>query len=446
VAKQAKVAIVLAARDADQAQAFLDKQRAGRREKGQKFDESTYKKVTIYEQQDADHSPIAAFAMVRGYVVFASDTASITAMIDRESSGKDTLEESARFKTVLANLPKTAVGYLYLDGPTVVGSFDSLLQRTLGTMPRGQADQLESQIKNLQAVQGMGLSISVVEEGLQFDTAAAFDTTKFDQKMAAQIEAARTPVDTAQLQTISRNAVALITFKIPASFKDQMLEAIKAQDNAEEALKGFEDQFNLNLERDLLDWFVGDASLVLLPGETIGDTDIPATGYFVIRPQDKSKAEAGMKKIAAAIEQTLGGQELGFEQEQIAGVDWQVVKEPESKRAIVGYGFANDSLVIAFGKTALTAASGGRDTPITDDTSFKAVNTKLISPNSGIFYMNVASLMDIVRSSEVGRDLEEDNSAVKAITPIKAVGLSAGPGIDKDGLSRARLFVFISDK
>ncbi|HEY3230596.1 MAG TPA: DUF3352 domain-containing protein, partial [Roseiflexaceae bacterium] len=50
LAKEAKVTIVLAASDKDKAQAFLDKQRAGRGGKGQQFDKSDYKGVTIYEQ------------------------------------------------------------------------------------------------------------------------------------------------------------------------------------------------------------------------------------------------------------------------------------------------------------------------------------------------------------------------------------------------------------
>src|SRR5690242_16303341 len=57
----AKIAIILAASNSDKAQAFLDKQRASRGGKGQQFDKSEYKGVTIYEQQNAAHSPIAAF-------------------------------------------------------------------------------------------------------------------------------------------------------------------------------------------------------------------------------------------------------------------------------------------------------------------------------------------------------------------------------------------------
>jgi hypothetical protein len=59
-------------------------------------------------------------------------------------------------------------------------------------MPGSQADQLESQLKNLKAMQGMGLALSVVDEGVQLDSAASFDLSKLDKQMADQIEA-RTP-------------------------------------------------------------------------------------------------------------------------------------------------------------------------------------------------------------------------------------------------------------
>jgi hypothetical protein len=197
----------------------------------------------------------------------------------------------------------------------------------------------------------------------------------------------------------------------------------------------------------VLDWLAGDASLVVLPGEKLGDTTIPVTGYFVLRPQDKNAAEAGLKKIAATIEKNLGGQDIRFEQESIAGVDWQVIKEPQSQQSVVGYGFTKDEVVLAFGKTALTAAGGGHDSPIVNEDTFKTVNGKLLSPNGGMFYVNVTDAVDIADRLGVGEEDSADQQAFrKNIKPIKAVGLAATPGIDKDGLSHGRLFVLIADK
>src|SRR5262249_44366317 len=175
VAKDARVAIILASTSNDKAQAFLDKQRVNRGGKGQQFAKSDHNGVTVYEQQDAQQSPIAAFAMLQNYVVFASDTATINAMIDRRAAGKGTLSDNARFKGVLDNLPKAAVAYFYLDGASMGDLFENVLQDSLQELPDGQRQQVEDQLVNIKALQGLGLSISVDPEGLQFDTAVNFD-------------------------------------------------------------------------------------------------------------------------------------------------------------------------------------------------------------------------------------------------------------------------------
>jgi hypothetical protein len=444
--KDAKVAIILAASDSAKAQAFLDKQRTNREGKSQKFDKSEHNGVTIYQQQDSDQSPIAAFAMVQGYVVFASDAQTINAMLDRGSSSTSALADSARFKGVLDSLPKGAIAYMYLDGVSMGGMVDSMMQASLDELPDAQRGQLEDQLSNLKPWQGLGLSISVDPEGLQFDTAVSFDVSKFNADMKAQLEDAKTPADAGRLKSISNKTVALATFRIPASFKDQIMKAIKAQEDGEQTLEQMEQQTGINLEHDVLDWLTGDLSLVVLPGEKLGDITIPATGYLALKPKDKGAAEAGVKKIGDVLKQFGEGQGIAFEEQTIGDVSWQVVKEPQSDQTMGGYGFVGDELVIAFGNTSLEAA-GGKDTPITEDASFKLINGKLANPNSGVFFVNVTSVVDIVDQMGIGSDdSPEQEEFRKNIRPIKAVGLAAAPGLDDQGLAHARLFIHIGEQ
>jgi Protein of unknown function (DUF3352) len=445
-AKDAKIAIILSSTDNDKAQAFLDKQRTGRGGKGQEFDKSEYKGVTIYAQKNSDRNPLTAFAMVQSYVVFASDTDTINTMIDRGADSKNTLEDSPRFKGVLDNLPKSRIAYTYIDGPALDTLFNSFMREPLGAMPDAQREQLEKQLSNIKALQGMGLAISVDPEGLQFDTAANFDTAKLDAEMKAQLEDAKTPADAERLKNISNRAAALFTFRIPSTFKDQVMKAIKAQENGEDGLQQMEDQTGLNLEHDILDWLAGDVSLVILPGEKLGDVTLPATGYLAIKPKDKAAAEAGVKKIHDVVEKFGEGQGIGFEEQQIGDVSWQVISEPDSQQAVGGYAFAKDELIIAFGKSTLESA-GGKDAPITDDPNFKLVTDKLVKSNSGVFYLNVTSAVDMADQMGVGsEDSPEQAEFRKNIKPIKAIGFAAEPGLDQNGISRTRMFVYINDK
>jgi hypothetical protein len=446
LAEKAKVAIILASRDKAKAQAFLDKQRTNRGDKGQQFDKADYKGVTVYEQRDAEHSPLTAFAMVRDYVVFASDKATINAMLDRDADGKATLDDSPRFKAVVSNLPKAAVGYLYIDGVSVNDILKNTMDSSLDSLPEARSQELKDQLNNIKALQSLGVSMSVDPDGIQFDSAVNVDASKFDADMKAQFDEARTPIDAERLKGISHDAVALATFRLPSTLKDQILKAIKGDESGEQRLQEMEDQIGINLEHDVLDWLNGDASLVILPGEKLGDVTLPATGYLSLHPKDRNAAEAGMEKIRDAFEKFGGSSGVAFEEEKIGDVSWQVIREPQSQQTVAGYGFNKDDLVIAFGKGSLDAG-GGKATPITDDPNFKLVSEKLPKANAGMVYMNVGNIVDIVDQLGVGReDSPEQEAFRKNIKPIKAIGLAGEPGIDKDGIARARLFIYISDK
>src|SRR4029079_11433124 len=124
-----------------------------------------------------------------------------------------------------------------------------------------------------------------------------------------------------------------------------------------------------------------DVSLVVLPGEKLGDITLPATGYLAIKPKDKGAAEAGVKKIGDVLKQMGEGQGITFEEQTIGDVSWQVISEPQSQQVFGGYGFPKDELVIAFGKGTLESV-GGKNAPITDDASFKLVADKLPKSNA----------------------------------------------------------------
>ena len=82
---------------------------------------------------------------------------------------------------------------------------------------------------------------------------------------------------------------------------------------------------------------------------------------------------------------------------------FQIDTSLESQQVFGGYGFAKDELVIAFGKGSLESA-GGKDTPITDDASFKLVADKLAKANSGVFYVNVTNAVELADQLGVGAD------------------------------------------
>jgi hypothetical protein len=438
LAREAELAIILTARDDAQAQAFLNKHRAHREAQGQTFDEANRNGVNIYTQQAAENRPDAAFAVIPGYVVFANNPAMIQAMAERDPEGSDTLASNARFNLVKANLPDTAVGYVFVDGMVMQDWSQTALDEALATMPPAQAQQLQQQMQSVAALQGLGLSMSVLSDGVQFDSIGVMDLSKLDADAMAQVEALREPVDAARLQNISDEAVALMTFKIPATFKEQILTLANPTDDPQ-MLVGFEQQLGFDLERDLLDWLAGDVSLVLLPGTELAGTLAPVTGYIALTPQDKAVAAAGMEKVGPALELFLG---MPLESETIVGTTWSFMPDPASGEPMAGYGFVADDFVIAVGADAMAAVSSGKDAPITNDPTFQAVQSKLADPNGGLFYVNMTNARTAMDLGGMG---SADPETDEILTPIKAVSAAGDPGVDEQGIARARLFVYISE-
>jgi len=438
LAREAEIAIILTARDDAQAQAFLDKHRAHRESQGQTFDQTNVNGVNIYTQQAADNSPATAFATIPGYVVFANNPAPIEAMAERDPERSDTLASNPRFNTVKDNLPNTAVGYVFVDGMVMQDWAQTAMDEALATMPPAQAQQLQQQMQSVAALQGLGLSMSVLSEGVQFDSIAAMDLSKLDADAMAQIDAFREPVDSGRLQHISDEAVALMTFKIPATFKEQILTLANPTDDPQ-MLVGFEQQLGFDLERDLLDWLAGDVSLVLLPGTELAGTLAPVTGYIALTPQDKAAAAAGMEQVGAALEMFLG---MPFESETVAGATWSFMPDPVGGEPMVGYGFVADDFVIAVGADAMAAVSSGKDAPITNDATFQAARSNLADPNGGLFYVNMTNVRTAMEAGGMSSATPDTD---ELLTPIKAISAAGEPGVDEQGVARARLFVYISE-
>lgn len=435
--RHAEVGLLLASRDDAQAQAFLTKQHSYRMNRaGQQFASTVYKSITIYEQQAATpHSPLAAFALLPGHVVFASTAARISAIIDQSTAQDDTLASSIRFKHIQSNLPTTALGFIYLDGWLITAPANQAAERGGRDLPPETARQIDSQLKNVQALDAIGLAVTPGAEGLHLDAIATLNLPALNEAGQRLLAAAQEPVDIRTLDHISQDALALATFKLSPAFHEQLLAGFNSQPGGTERIATLESAYGINLERDVFSWLVGDAALVVLPGERLGTWTFPVTAYLAIRPQDRNAAATGMQRIGTALTPLVGG----LQPVTLETTSWQVIQEPFSGRLVAGYSLADEEVVVAFGSTALVAASTGSTAPITASPVFQTVSSNLPSPNGGIVYVGFPRLLETV-------DRLTENSTASwpwrtQLAAVQAIGLAGEPGVSANGIARARLFI-----
>jgi hypothetical protein len=432
----AAIMLVLASRDADQARAFLEKQRLYRESRGEQFRETTVDGVTIYAQENGEPSPIRAFAYARDYVVFASDAGQINAFLTIEPGSAETLVANPRYQNVLAALPADRLGYVYIDGEPVGRALQSNAETSLQELEPAGAAQLEQQIANAAALDGIGLSFSVLADGIAFDAIASIDLPTLDPQTRDQLAELSAGVAADRLDRISADTVAALSFRIPAGLRDRVNQAIAAIPDAEDQLAAFERDTDFNLDRDLLSWLQGEATLVLLPGAPFLDETLPATGYIALTPNDRAAAEAGMQRIATTLDLLSNG-EIGLREASLANNAWQVVGPPGEVAG--GFGFVGDDLVIGLGRSALEAAAAPAQTLSAAGDTYQPARQALPTPNGGMLFINMPAILTLAGDQDA---LDPETAA--RLQPLRAAAAAGSPGIDPDGIARGRLFFVVA--
>ena len=428
---EVKIALILASRDAERAQAFLDKQRAHREGKGEQFATSSAGDVTIYAQQSDEPSPIAAFALLRDYVVFASDPALIAGMAERDREGADTLQASPDFQAVLAGMPADRIGFVYVAGEPIATILRASSEQAAQINPAGQAQIAES-LAAIEALHGVGFSLAVVDAGLRFDATSAFERAALSAESLATISASGQPVAAERAGRVSDTALGVMSFRIPATLGESVSQAIGGLPDGEAQLEQYEQALGLDLQDDLLAWFHGEAVLAFFPGAD----DVPVTGYFALTPADRGAAERGMAKISGALGAALGGGELGLEEQEIGGATFQAVGTPAG---MAGFGFVGDDLVLGFGEAAMAAAVGeGAD--LAESAAYQAGLAALPSPNTGTMFVDVRAIVALARE-QGGLDA----AAAERLAPFRALVAAGAPGLDERGVSRMSALLVIGD-
>ncbi|MFN3374056.1 MAG: DUF3352 domain-containing protein, partial [Chloroflexus sp.] len=365
----ATVLFIVAARDQRAAQAFLDKQRTFREGQGERFTNSTTGGVTIYASE-SDETPFAAFALARNMVVFANNAASITKLIEQRS--ESALARNAQFQAVLQSLPNDRIGTIYVAGETLARFVESLFES-------GSLDESNPAVANAreaaQAIQGIGFTMAVIESGLRFDAVTVFDQNRMSNDVREQLNNWRPTVSPERAGDVSSAAIGVFSFSIPTDWG----KALRDQAEVASSLRDLEDSLSIDLDRDLFDWFFGEAVIAVLPNDS---TELPVGGYFALRVADQAAAQRGMQRLTELLENVIG---LRFTETSLGRTQVQAIEEGD---IFVGYGFNGNDLVIAVGRQAMEAAFGAEQKLASFATYTNALKA-LPSPNSGVFYVNL---------------------------------------------------------
>jgi len=427
-------------RDDAKAQAMLAKLRASTWGKKFQWKDETYNGFAISIATPTDKSQKAlAYSFVDHVVVVATASAMIHEIIDAEQGRAARLVDSSDYKATLAALPSDRLGYVYVNGKSLVAG----VKKEMATTPAfGLA------LKNLNdvdALQGIGATLSANGDGILADVLVKVDQSKLSPATRdAFAHAGKADVLVKWIPKASDGFLAITGL-------NQTIQAALDQSGNQAAIKSSTDIAGLTGPGGVLPHLTGDAGLEV----ELGSEGIPA-GAILLGTDDARSMNAFFARILAladgAAVSNFGSSPLRAARVTTTTYRGVVITSWASP-ALAGLGASalspSYAVLDGMGILASTPAEVKAiiDThkdgaSIASDPTYKSASTGSLASPSGIIYLDIAKLVDAIRKSPLGTQAGlGSGSALSAnVGPVKAVILTAASQADR---ATERFFVIV---
>jgi len=437
-------------RDDAKAQAMLAKLRASAW--GQKFQwkDETYNGFTISIATPTVKSEKAlAYSFVDHVVVVATSSAMVHEIIDTEQGRGSRLADSADYKATLGALPSDRLGYVYMNGKSLVAG----VKKQMATTPA-----LSLALKNLNdvdALQGIGATLAANGDGVLADVLVKVDQSKLSP--ATRDAFAHAGKADGVVKWIPRASDGFLAI----TGLNRTIQAALDQSGNQASVKAATDAIGLTGAGGLLPHLTGDAGLEV----GFSGSGLPA-GAILLGTNDAKSMNAFFAKLLVLAEGAAGssfsgsgaGSSFGSSSSAKAGhvsttTYHGVVITSWTSPVLGGLGVSafTPSYAVLDGmgilastpdevKAIIDTHKGGAN--IASDPTYKAASNGSLASPSGIIYLDIAKLADAIRKSPFGSQAGlGSGSALSAnVDPVKAVILTAASQSDR---ATERFFVIV---
>ena len=450
--KDIPAAVYIASRDDTKAKAMLAKLRAGKYGTKYTWKDETYNGITISVGTPTDKSQTtAAYSLVDHVVVFATTGAQIHEIIDTDQGRASRLVDSSDFKATLADLPSDRLGYLYVNGKSLVAN----VKKEMATTP-AMALALKN-INDVNALQGIGATLSANGDGMLADLLVKLDQSKLSP---ATREALAHPgrADTI-VSWIPKSSDAFLAI----TSLNKTIQSLLDQSGNEASVKAGTDAIGLTGPGGVLPHLTGDAGLEV----GFASNGIPA-GAIVLGTNDAASMNAFFGKLLLLAEGAAGSGFTGSGAGSSFG-STSVLQPPASHitkttyRGVaitswtspalgsLGAGALSPSYAVLDGmgilastpgevKAIIDTHKGGAS--IAADATYKTASAASLTNPAAIVYFDIARLVDAIRKSPLGSQagLGSGSTVSANIDPVKAVIITSGSQSDR---ATERFFVIV---
>jgi hypothetical protein len=412
----------IATKDVKKTIACMEQLRRHEEEGGSaQFEKRTHEGVEVYIESGVS-SPLV-YAVSKGFLLLSNDEGLVCSTVDRlKKKDAETLVNNKNFKEVLAKLPKSRTGMIYVNPYG--------LKRL--TLSAGGGDV--GKIFPRQAGDALGISLSFVTEGLRVDYALACALEKLSQYEG---ETKRKSDTLQRLIEITPDGV--IACAGSAGFKSILRDLAEDEDTED-----FERDTGIYIEQDILSWMSGEVTIALLSDRDglLANSGTPIGLLGMISTDDPQAARRALNKIL----DRLGGMGGKITSDTIGSYDVHYLVDPYEKEIIAGYGIRGNVIVIGSSENVLRQALEGRGEHLDNDAAFKKASAGLSFPGDDYLYINIEKGVNWARNSLHDYQREEFNrEAYPYLKPISTVVLATHNPSEKDSFVTGTLLINVKE-
>lgn len=414
--------IAVQSRDNAKADAFLKKIRDSIETKSdKKLTESTYANVTIYSQKSETSSNFSngfAFARSGDVVLLSMTEAGVQAAIDAQKG--DSLAKDKAYLDLAEKLPKDRMMTMYMAPQKFIDMYMALLKSspsTAATLPEGTQQLLKEQYEKMN---GMGMSLTMVEAGLQMDILADYVPEKLTTTEKNAFNQIKIPLKTVEM--LPENTLLFAGGQIASEnwkiFREQMIKTGNiTQAEYDESMSQFEKQFKFNPDKDLLPYLGGEVMLALMPSSQglFQQYNLNLGMVMAMESTDPAKMSATVDKLAAAMPALIGAP---LDRKEATGLTYYNYKMTGAE--IFAMGTGKPYLLLGTSGGVLENLFATKSSLASSARYQTAIKT-LPSGTLPTLYLDLEGLLGNIRETMPKTSLESFNKSTQSLKPMTTI-------------------------
>jgi hypothetical protein len=417
-----RLVLAVEARGPKAADDFLVRLMAAITEKtGEQFVEETYQDRTLYYVEDSiEGTEPFVFTLSGDMLLFGIGKNTIEAAIDAQQG--ESLADVAGFQETIQLLPSGRILTFYIDFEGYLEMMSGLLGGMFGLDPTSFYDE------NLGAMPAAAAGISIVDEGIQVDTAYKMDVENLSEEMRSVYEMAQKQPRTASLMP-EGTVIYFVNQRLDmvwANLRQTIIEGSIGTD-FDESMDMAQLSLGFNPDKDLFPNLDGEWALGVLPsseGVLVDELDATLGFAFVLETSDPDAIKGVVEEFSLRIEQQGMGE---VESEQIDEATLYQLVDMFTGQSLVSYGVVEDHLII--GSSMDTLAELFTDRPsLSQSRQYKDVVRAFPRDTDPVLYVDIQGLVATLRENMSSTERELFDQDVGRIwKPITCFAIESGP-------------------